>query len=86
MPQIAARPAFAPVIACFPGLESKNFNGLVLICFCFAHATYASASPTVLPATRAAYGIAARGAGFALQPKGEFSAQIRRILHIVDSL
>jgi hypothetical protein len=46
MPQIAADPP-SPVIACFPGLESNNFNDLVLICFCFARATYASASPTV---------------------------------------
>jgi hypothetical protein len=47
MLQIAADPPSPPVIACFPGLESNNFNGLVLICFCFTRATYASASPTV---------------------------------------
>jgi hypothetical protein len=66
MQQIAGDPPSPPVIACyrlFPGLESKNFNGLVLICFCFARATYASASPTVLSAKRAADGIAARGQG-----------------------
>ena len=61
MPQIAADPPSPPVIACFLGLECNNFNGLVLICFCFARATDASASPTVLPAKRAADGIAARG-------------------------
>ena len=40
MPPIAADPPSPPVIACFPGLESNNFNGLVLICFCFARATF----------------------------------------------
>jgi hypothetical protein len=60
MPQIAADPPSPPVIACFPALESNNFNGLVLICFSFARATDASASPTVLPANRPADGIAAR--------------------------
>ncbi|HEY4047630.1 MAG TPA: hypothetical protein VGM27_12265 [Acidobacteriaceae bacterium] len=63
MPQIAGDPPSPPVIACFPGLESNNFNGLVLICFFTARATYASASPTVLLAKRAADGIAARGQG-----------------------
>ena len=49
------RSAFAfPVITCLLGLESKNFNDLVLIPFCVAHATRAGGSPRVAQAIRTA--------------------------------
>jgi hypothetical protein len=38
MPQIVADPLCRPVTTCFPGLESKNFNYLVLILSCLARA------------------------------------------------
>jgi hypothetical protein len=50
MPQIAADPPSPSSYRLFSGSESKNLN---------ARTTYASASPTVLPATYAAGGIAA---------------------------
>ena len=38
MPKKRCRAAFAPVFTRFPIQEFRNFNGLVLIHFCFARA------------------------------------------------
>jgi hypothetical protein len=43
-----------PVISCFPDLESRNFNRLVLIPRRVARAIYAGVSPWGAPATRGA--------------------------------
>jgi hypothetical protein len=41
MSEIVADPC-RPVITCFPCLESRNFNNLVLIPFCLARAMHAA--------------------------------------------
>jgi hypothetical protein len=51
---------------------------LILICFA-SRATYASASPMVLPATRAAGGIAARGQGLRDNRKKNLAADSLQI-------
>ena len=44
MPQIVADPLRRPVTACFPDLESKNFNYLVLILSCLARGRFVKRS------------------------------------------